>query len=74
MSIKSILFQVALVIVGIIGLSQSWNYLNAANFENYSQTSLYGFPSLLLFSAMFAIGAMYLLADMAQIFRGKKGD
>ena len=74
MSIKSMLFEVALIIGGIVGLFQSWTYLNAANLENYSQTSLYGFPALLLFGAMFAIGAMYLLADMAHIFRGKKGE
>jgi hypothetical protein len=74
MSIKSILFEVTLIIVGIAGLFQSWTYLNAANLDNYSQTNMFGFPALMLFGAMFAIGAMYLLADMAQIFKGKKSD
>ncbi|MGB9125717.1 MAG: hypothetical protein WA833_04505 [Nitrosotalea sp.] len=74
MSIKSILFEVALIIGGIVGLFQSWTYLNAANLDNYSQTNMFGFPALMLSGAMFAIGAMYLLADMAQIFKGKKSD
>ena len=74
MSVKTILLEIALIAGGVVGLFQSWSYLNAANLENYSQTNMLGFPMLMLSGAMFAIGAMYLLADMAQIFRGKKGD
>jgi hypothetical protein len=74
MTAKSMLFEIVLIIIGIVGLYESWNYLNSANLENYSQTDLIGFPLLMIACTMFAIGFMYLLADVAQLFKGKKGD
>ena len=74
MTTKSVLFETTLIITSIFGLYESWNYLNGANLENYSQIDLMGFPLLMIACTMFAIGFIYLLADVTQLFKGKKGD
>jgi hypothetical protein len=71
---KTMLFEIILITTSIVGLYESWNYLNGANIENYSQTGLLGFAFLMIAGTMFAIGFIYLLADVTQLFKGKKED
>lgn len=71
---KSMLFEIILITGSIIGLYESWNYLNEANLENYAQTDLIGFPLLMISCTMFAIGFIYLLADVTELFKGGKRD
>jgi cytochrome bd-type quinol oxidase subunit 1 len=71
---KTMLFEIILTTASIVGLYESWNYLNGANIENYSQVDFLGFALLMISGTMFAIGFIYLLGDMAELFRGKKGD
>lgn len=69
---KTILFEIILTVASMVGLYESWNYLNGANMENYSQVDLTGFIFLMISGTMFAIGFVYLLADMTELFRGKR--
>lgn len=71
---KSMLFEIALTVSAIVALYESWNYLNGANTENYSQVSFTGFAFLMVSGAMFAIGFIYLLADLSDLFKAKKRD
>ena len=68
------LFESILIGVSTVGLYESWSYLNGANLDNYSQVDFTGFALLMISGAMFAIGFIYLLADVGQLFMGKKGD
>lgn len=68
------LFEIILTAASSVGLYESWNYLNSANMENYSQVDYLGFALLMISGTMFAIGFIYLLGNMAELFRGKKGD
>ncbi len=72
MTARSMLFEIILTVAGAAALYESWNYLNSATADNYSQTGVLGFTFLMLSGAMFAIGFMYLLADVAELFKGKK--
>lgn len=74
MTLKTMLFEIILTGASIVGLYESWSYLNGANIENYSQVDFTGFALLMISGAMFAIGFIYLLADVGQLFRGKKED
>lgn len=74
MTLKTMLFEIALTGAAIVGLYESWNFLNGANIDNYSQVDFTGFALLMISGTMFAIGFIYLLADVGQLFRGKKGD
>lgn len=71
---KSMLFEIILTAISIVALYESWNYLNGANIENYSQVDFMGFAFLMISGTMFAIGFIYLLSDVAELFKGKKGD
>jgi hypothetical protein len=71
---KTMLFEIILIATSIVGLYESWNYLNGANIENYSQINFIGFALLMLAGTMFAIGFIYLLSDLTELFRGKKGE
>ena len=74
MTRKTMLFEIILTTTSIVALYESWNYLNEANIENYSQTDFIGFACLMIAGTMFAIGFIYLLADVTELFKGKKGD
>lgn len=68
------LFESILIGASIVGLYESWSYLNGANIENYSQVDFTGFALLMISGTMFAIGFIYFLVDMGQLFRGRRGD
>lgn len=74
MTLKTMLFEILLTGASMVGLYESWGYLNEANIENYSQVDFTGFALLMVSGTMFAVGFIYLLADIGQLFRGKKGD
>ncbi|MDE1830655.1 MAG: hypothetical protein KGI25_10070 [Thaumarchaeota archaeon] len=74
MTAKTMLFEIGLTVASIIGLYESWNYLNSATVENYSEVDITGFMFLMISGATFAIGFIYLLADLQKFFIGKKGD
>ena len=71
---KTMLFEIILTTVSVVALYESWNYLNSANADNYSQIDLIGFPAIMISGMMFAIGSIYLIGDVTEFFKGKKGD
>ncbi|NHI03817.1 hypothetical protein DYY67_0887 [Candidatus Nitrosotalea sp. TS] len=40
MTLKTMLFEIILTAVSIVGLYESWSYLNGANIEDYSKSIL----------------------------------
>jgi cytochrome bd-type quinol oxidase subunit 1 len=45
---KTMLFEIILTTTSIVALYESWNYLNGANIENYSQIDFIGFALLMI--------------------------